>query len=167
MLFYCYIYYHTYFFLYGKREFYLKQTKFIQHQHLGLGHIIEIPLGQIHPSYILHEQKWDSHCTQSSQSVGGSPALAEHLHSRLLHGTRGAPTPLIPDPRGSCNHKSEATYQWGNSCFYLSTSVGPLSNLALVEGTSLPYAKLSLDLVRQPPIQPYCLLRGSLGLRNW
>ena len=29
----------------GKLEFYLKQTKFIQHQHLGLWHITEIPLG--------------------------------------------------------------------------------------------------------------------------
>ena len=33
------------FFFDGKLEFYLKQTKFIQHQHLGLWHITEIPLG--------------------------------------------------------------------------------------------------------------------------
>ena len=99
-------------------KFYLKQTKFIQHQHLDLGHIAKISLGQNHPQYIIHAQKWDNHYaqkwdnhyTQLSESVGGSPTLPERLHSRLLHGTRGARAPPIPDLRDSYNHKSKATY---------------------------------------------------------
>ena len=47
---------------------------------------------------------------QTKHDVGVFPASPKHPRMHLLHGTREALAPPIPEPRGSYNHKLNASY---------------------------------------------------------